>query len=234
MVSVTPAGNGAIGPRGFRPVLAAIAGAIAGWALMSSPLAAIVSPTRVTWDATTCPAGVYTVTSTARDYGGGTTYEAITPNVRLPRPSFVQEFHDLPTGSYSVTAIARRSDGQTFGSDTQTLTNFVGMGSSGHQRAAPSELAGAVQPPSTPVTRSTTSRVANVPQPAPSPSPAASRRAPPGVTIDDLSRLMDGGAGWRRFDAVDTDADGRIDLVVIELANGDVWIWDVRAGGGPR
>lgn len=234
--------------RGLRHLVTAVAGVIAGWALVPFPLSAVFAPTRVTWDARTCPAGVYTVTSTARSLGADGTYDVTTPNVRLPRASFVQEFSNLPAGSYTVTARAQRRDGQTYGSDTQTITNIAGVGSSGHRRATPVEPAAAVLAPGARAAASTSSRAPDA-QPT-APEPAASRAAPPGarghvtaprlapawgdrpLTIDELSRLIDATPGWRRFEAIDTDADGLIDLISIELANGDNWTWHL--GGGHR
>jgi hypothetical protein len=229
--------------RGATHVAAGLIGMALGWILVPYPLAAIFSPTQVTWDAASCPAGVYTITSTAQGTGNrghNGTFAATSTDVTLPRPSVVQEFPDLPPGTYAVTATARRSDGQTFRSDVQAISVFGASVAavpdrSGSRRPPSSETKGVARP-----RRSTSPSdgLASRPPASAVQAPAAARIerqparsrggsvAPPARLDRLLIRLEDitaaAGIDWRRIEIVDTDADGVVDLVTVEAADGTV------------
>ena len=109
--------------RAVLHLMAGLAGFVMGLVLTTSPMAWGLAGTRVTWDASSCPGGVYTITSMARSADNGRTHVTSTSNVTLPSPVVVQEFSGLPAGTFSVTAVARRTDGTQFESGAQTLVS---------------------------------------------------------------------------------------------------------------
>lgn len=212
-------------------------GLASGLALVH-PVSALLGPTTITWDASSCPAGIYMITSLAR--GGNQTYSVTTSNVTLPKGAVVQQFSDLPAGTYQVSATATGNNGRSFNSQVQTIQG----GSSG------GIIFGRSRPPTSPATGLARSR--NQPPPVDKPRPPNDPRltpaadatpAPPvntarasGMLDDDLRRLlvllaedssgMDG--QWRRIDVVDDDADGRVDYVAVESTSGEVRVYRVR------
>jgi hypothetical protein len=224
--------------RGALHLAAGFIGMALGWILVPYPLAAVFSPTQVTWDAASCPAGEYTITSTAQSAGNrghSETFVATSAAVTLPRSSVVQEFPDLPPGAYAVTATARRSDGQTFRSGVQMISVFGASVAasvpdrSGSRRPASAESKGIAR------TRRSTSpsdRLAARPPAAPAQigRQAASGPGPGGAQPLSLDRFLvrldditgPAGVDWRRIEMIDTDADGVADLVTIEMADGAV------------
>lgn len=234
------------------PIFAGLfTGMLAGWMLFALPLAAFFGPTTVTWDATGCPAGVFTVTSTARSLADGTAYFAMPTTVSLPRSTVVQEFPNLPPGEYSVTATLR-GGGQTLTSEVQRVVVQSAALGGARRRPPDSEQLGTAVPRGA-GQAPPQSQSADATAPA-SASAAAQHEYAHDSTIGatspvfavprDLQRLliqlggivdpMESEAGWWRVELADTDGDGSIDVAVIELSNGAtvVWIKPVPRDGG--
>src|SRR5262245_18833675 len=128
-----------------------ILGFIAG-SFLCAPLIAHVFSSTVTWDASACPAGIYTITSTATNVESGRAFTTTTQHIRLPQPAIVQEFTSLPVGQYSVVAVARDARGTTFTSDPQSIA-----GSGGSRGKQPStESSGYVSAPAATAVRTGT------------------------------------------------------------------------------
>ena len=243
--------------RAVMHLMAGLAGFVMGLVLTTSPMAWSLAGTRVTWDASSCPDGVYTITSMARSPDNGRTHVTSSSNVTLPSPEVVQEFSGLPAGTFSVTAVARRSDGTQFESRAQTI---VSAGD------------GVIIPPTPTPTPTITPDPRNRQRPAADPSMgrAQPRVNPNGVIVqpaqsrsgsgDDMARVETTGKtvatstllisksdletiriqlsdvidpestepSWRRISLVDSDADGLTDVVLVEMANGDVRVWRLR------
>jgi len=233
-----------------------LAGMAMGWILFEYPISAFFGPTTVTWDASACPTGVYTVTSTARGLDGGASYliTITSTNVKLPRKAFVQEFPNLPPGQYSVTATVRNSRGQVLGSSVQTVE---GQGrpsvlvrprppsTARTGTARPRGVAATLQSQPAQSTLSTTSS-----QSAPQTRPSAWARGAPAaggpgavslpmalpreverllVHLSDNADPLGIDPGWRHIELADTDGDGAVDVVRVELASGEVWVWSARS-----
>jgi hypothetical protein len=203
------------------------------------PLSAFLGPTTITWDTLTCPAGIYTVAAVARS--GDDVFTVTTSNVSLPNGAIVQQFSDLPAGTYQVSATARSNNGQTFNSETQTVQS----GSTG------GVILGRSRPPGNPVLGTARWRNQPVEKPrppndprltpsaaaAPAPStPELPQRANGMLETADVRRLLallaedPGGIDrqWLHINVVDDDADGFADYVAVESVSGDVWIYRLR------
>jgi hypothetical protein len=206
------------------------------------PLSAFFGTTTVTWDASNCPAGVYTITALARATSDTQHYSVTTSNVSLPKATVVQQFSNLPSGSFQVSATAMSSNGETFQSQIETVTSNGSSGGGG------TVVFGRSRPPSTPATGLAKSRSQpadppptppNDPKLAPSavptnaPPPDASLRRSDAVLDPQVRRLLvllaDDSSGsdrqWRRVDVVDDDADGVADYVAVESISGEIWIY---------
>lgn len=214
-------------------------GLASGLALVH-PLSAFLAPTTIRWDASMCPAGVYTITAQARTLDKQVS-SITTSNVSLPKGEIVQQFQNLPAGTYQVRATATGNNGRTFESEGQTVQG----GSEG------GVILGRSRPPSTPVLGFARSR--NQPA-APTPPPTGDRRltpaevaapAPSATAVPQrangvleghvrllLALLAEDSSGpdrqWRRIDVVDDDADGFFDYVAVESASGEVRIYRLR------
>jgi hypothetical protein len=236
-------------------LVAAVLGAAAAWILPAMPLAAVFSPTPVTWNATMCPAGVYLVRSTAWGFGTGETFTTLTGPLRLPQDIVTQEFSNLPPGYYSVKAEAIRSDGLIFESSTVSL---VGAGSAlmgfGHQSASPplsttaSNRGHRSAPPvvPTPPTDGPDGRdgsAARVRAGAGTLSPVSNAGAHAGPVLLhpsedppvkslfqmlDLEDLVGTDTGWSELVVIDVDEDGIADFVAVELPTGGLMVWSIR------
>lgn len=202
------------------------------------PLSAFLGPTTVTWDASTCPAGSYSITATARATSDTKFYSVTTSNVSLPRASVVQQFQDLPSGSYQVSAVAMANSGKSFQSQLQTVT---GSGSS----SGGGVIFGRSRPPTSPAIGLARSR--NQPVDPPKPPPTDKRQAPAaaapatdpspprsGMAFEGharrvlalLATQLDGtDRQWLRISVVDDDEDGSIDYIAVEHASGEIWIY---------
>lgn len=181
-------------------------------------VAAMFSPTSVTWDATGCPAGVYTVTSSARSISNGTVYLTPAMAVKLPRKEVVQQFENLPAGTYAVSATVKRHDGRVVPSGSQMLTsNGSGTALTMRRRPPSSDVAGRARPrnaaggdPERRISLGLTTAGAGSGR-APSSRAGAVRFIP-----DDLPR---------QIEILDLDADGIMDVVRVELFDGREWHW---------
>ena len=223
-------------------LLGVLTGMTLGWIAAAVPLAAVFTPARVTWDATGCPAGTYTVTSTAQKLGTGETYRATSTGVQLPRSTFIQEFSNLPPGAYSVSASVQGNNGAVFSAKPQTIQSgdgvVVNSGQRGPAGTIPSAT-GVVRPRGRPgpPTNFAASQVAGT-RAMPAATPAAS--SPPVITGPtvagptrsalEIRRLLDqaGATDWRRIEVIDADGDGVIDSAAIEMATGDIYILMIR------
>jgi len=206
------------------------------------PLSAFLGTTIVTWDASTCPAGVYTITALAHATSDPHPYSVTTSNVSLPKATITQQFSNLPSGSFQVSATVMGDNGQTFQSQVTTVTANGTSGGTG------GVVLGRSRPPSTPATGTARSRNQSA-EPTP-PPPTDPRLTPSSVTTnapppDALQRrtnaaiapqfrhllalLTDDSGGsdreWRRIDLVDDDADGVVDYVAVEDLSGEIWIY---------
>jgi len=203
------------------------------------PLSAFFGTTTVTWDASSCPAGTYTVSALARATANTSQYSVTTTNVSLPKASITQQFQNLPPGPYNISAVATPISGTTYGSELVTITS-TGSGDGGI-------IVGRNKPPASPSLGTARSRN----QPAePTPPPTDRRQTPAtvptnapaagsvspranGVLDSQLRQLFalladdSGGAArqWRRVDAVDEDADGVFDYLAVESISGEIWIY---------
>lgn len=181
-------------------------GFAAGSLLLAQPVAAFLGPTVVSWSAGGCPAGIYTITSIAHKLSSTETHSITSANVQLPQATVSQQFSNLPQGEYLVSATAWQRDGQTFGSQTQTVSGQGTSGASGsfvptRRRPPASEPRGVATP----------------------------RRSEPGARSQPIvgSGLAAMDLDWSRIDLLDDDEDGRIDRVRIELANGRTWVFRI-------
>ena len=229
-------------------VIAGLLGMALGWVVVGDSVSAMFAPTQVTWDATSCPPGVYNITSTAWNLSTGESRVTSSSAVTLPLGSVVQVFPNLPAGTYSVSATALRTDGESFGSATQTLTglgdptggpgmNDPGIGDRNRPpetppigTAVPRKPDGGLPPPGNPgagsssTTTPATTAAKNNPPLAKLATPAMQASAPFQITFDSNGNLVSTDADWQRVGLTDLDADGRYDVVTIELVTGDVWI----------
>jgi len=213
-----------------------ILGFMAGSFLCAPLIAHVFGPTTVTWDASACPAGVFTITSTATSLTDSRSFTATTQHIRLPRPSIVQDFGDLPSGQYQVSAVVRDARGRTLGSGTQTI---VGQGQSrGRQvsNVSGSYSSGAVAPAA-----STTVKTV---RPLPAPAPAAAVEPPAYIPqsarlstsirdrllADTGAELLAAFPWWKSIAFVDSDDDGVMDTVRIEFLTGEVWFASLGPG----
>lgn len=213
------------------------------------PLSAFLGTTTVTWDASNCPTGIYTITALARATSDTKFYSVTTSNVSLPKASIVQQFEDLPSGSYQVSATAAANNGTTFQSQPLTVTSSgTGGGTSGGGGGGGVVVLGRSRPPNTPAIGLARSR--KEPPPADPPKPPTDKRlAPdavptPAPVADALQRtdtsfeshtrrlialLAQDSIGmdrqWRRVDVVDDDEDGSIDYIAVEFASGEIWVF---------
>jgi hypothetical protein len=205
------------------------------------PLSAFFGTTTVTWDASNCPAGIYTITALARASSDTQHYSVTTSNVSLPKATVVQQFSNLPSGSFQVSATAMSSNGETFQSQIETVTSNGTSGGGG------TVVFGRSRPPSTPATGLAKSR--NQPADPPAPPPSDRKLTPAAVTTNTpadalqrqsnavlgpqvrrlLALLADDSNGadpqWRRVDLVDDDADGIVDYLAVESISGEIWIY---------
>ena len=219
-------------------LLGVLTGMTLGWIAVAVPLAAVFTPARVTWDATGCPAGTYTITSTAQKVGTGQTFFATTTGVQLPRSTFIQEFTNLPAGAYSVSASVQGNNGAAFSAKLQTIqTSDGGTVNTGQRGPA------VTMPPTIGVARprarpgQTTNVAATHGAGTNATPPAAVPVVIPGPAIDgpvrsllEIRRLLDqaGALDWRRIEVLDTDGDGVIDHAAIEMAAGEIYILMLR------
>jgi len=213
-----------------------VLGFLAGTLLCAPLLAHVFGPVTVTWDASSCPPGLYTITSTATSLTDSRSFTTVTQHIRLPTAAIVQEFGDLPVGQYSVTAVARDARGQTFGSDSQTV--FGQSGSRGRQATTSYSIP---EPYRAPALRTSTG-ASYTPAPSvqavhvePSPVKSVERTPAPQYTrlsdsIRDRLRTAEGVQSvlsdfswWKRVIFVDDDEDGVIDLIQIEWFSGEMF-----------
>ena len=222
--------------RAVEMVGGGILGFIAGSLLCAPLIAHVFGPTTVTWDASGCPPGIYTITSTATSLTDSRSFTAVTQHIRLPKASIVQEFGDLPLGQYQVTAIARDARGRTFPSDTQTV---FGQGPSrGRQSARTTSIPQPYRPPD--LTRPASASV--TPPPISSTNEAPNRTETVSPTFVRMSEalidrlLAENGAQdalesfawWKSVTFIDEGDDGVIDLIRIEWITGRIWFASIE------
>jgi hypothetical protein len=234
-------------------LLGAAAGLMAGLMLTPAPLTARRSSTRLTWDGSSCPAGTYTVTSTATNLSTAQSFVASMSGVALPRATVLQDFPNLPTGSYSVIASLASDNGLSFSSQSQTVDALdtsksapaaptIDSTASGRQRPSSAPILGVAQPRETPPPpigysagspRAASKMIESIaPDPAPQvvPQVVTKTRA---VLVESLLRVLAVHepsatmADGDRLKMIDTDGDGIIDLVGVTIG-GEVWF--VRVG----
>ena len=195
----------------MRRILTMLGGGILGFAagtvFLVPAVALALAPTVITWDASGCPAGIYAVTTMARSLARAGGNVVTSTNVRLPQGSFSQQFENLPRGQYQFSAVSRETDGRTFQSQNQNLS---------------------VDGPIEPGLRLTRSRP---------PNREATGVARPRRGDDDgrsaasqatrLTGSILAGLDWRRMDLLDTDDDGEVDVVRIELETGRIMTWRI-------
>lgn len=220
-------------------LLGALTGLTLGWIAVATPLAAVFAPARVTWDATGCPAGTYTIVSTAHKIGGAETFSATTTGVQLPRSTFIQEFANLPPGGYSVSANVQGDNGTVFAARPQIIQATqpplaplgarVKSGRRGPATTAPS-AGGTVRPRGSSFQSSSLAASHVAGGTAPTMRSAPVTVGPPDGwqerSLLEIRRLLvdAGEVNWRRIEVLDTDGDGVIDAAAIELAAGDIYI----------
>lgn len=231
--------------RAVEMVGGGILGFVAGSFLCVPLIAHVFGPTTVTWDASACPSGIYTITSTATNIETGRTYTTTTAHLRLPKGSLVQEFSDLPVGQYQVTAVARDARGRIFNSDSQSVS---GQGMARGQQAAMRVQTAAQTAAASALARPTPIRITAAPASKPADSSSASideNVVPASSTAAESARpirlsrgmveLLTGTPGtepgllalfpeWKSIVFIDNDNDGVADMARIEFVSGEVWI----------
>lgn len=231
-------------PRVATLLAGLLAGMVTGWMLLASPIAAYFGPTTVTWDATGCPFGVFTVTATATSLADGTAYLTTPTKVLLPRKTLSQQFPNLPPGEYSVTATLQSPRGRILKSAVQTVR---GQGRGPGRPRPPVRIpTGLARPrggtsPTQPLSQAPQSTLAD---PVATPSAttqidtnrdAVTSTTRPLVLPRELLRLlaqlsvivdpMETESGWRAIELADLDGDGTIDAATIELSSGVTFQW---------
>jgi hypothetical protein len=78
-------------------------------------------PTVATFDGTSCPAGVYTITALASDLAGHN-YPSLPVTVTLPSAQVQVPWPNLPPGQYSALARAQHADGRAWNSEIVTVS----------------------------------------------------------------------------------------------------------------
>jgi len=202
------------------------------------PISAFLGSTTVTWDALNCPAGIYTITALARGTNNTRSYSVTTSNVSLPKGAVVQQFQDLPSGSYYVSATASTNDGRTFHSQLLTVTgNGDGGVILGRSRRADNPATGIARgrnqpvedPPRPPTDRKVTPSTVSINAPATDASLPRTEIALEPDARRVLIQLVQESDGtdrlWRRVEVVDEDADGFVDYVTVESLSGEIWIY---------
>jgi len=102
-----------------RELIGLTLGFVLGWGGTALALA----PTTVTWDGSACPAGVYTVETTARGQNGDTQVRTQV-GVTLPQTTFTASFANLLQQSYTVSARVLSAGALVASSATQTVTGL--------------------------------------------------------------------------------------------------------------
>ena len=211
-----------------------LAGFVAGSILPGSHLAATIGPSTVSWTASNCPVGVYTITSTAIAFKGGGSFVTTSSGVQLPKNTVTQFFDNMPPGKYAVSAVARAADGNEFRSGTQLLQPATAPSASAFAvrqptRSAPTRQSGSRPGPGI---RSTPAQdppltVADAPTPKPDVTSFA-------IKLDRLADGLGDGSEWRRFDLLDLDEDGAVDVMRIEWMSGAVAVVRVLTNASVR
>jgi len=233
-------------------LIGAFAGLAIGSVVVPSAMLARFTGAHVSWDASQCPPGEYTVTTTARHTVSGDTYQITSSNISLPAGTVSQDFPDLPSGTYVVTARASAADGESFRSASQTLSVSgsapaptspeSALGSGGRSRPPATTATGTAQPRTgTDVSSSGgaggrgTAESVGIELSAT--SAAALARIETEVSLawalEAVAALAQhgGGQGLSRLNVVDEDGDGVIDYVTFQNG-GVVRIW--RVSGNDR
>ena len=204
-----------------------IAGFVVGSLLLDGPVAAMFAPATVTWNATDCPLGTYTLTSTATSLNGGGTFETTSHDVRLPAATVTQFFEHLPEGRFAVTAVLTNENGETVGSDSQLLVVTPPSVRAPKPQALASRAA--AERTSTPVSRTSPP----VSRPSVGPAKIAGNQSTlvlvdrPAMSRAALADLLGDLPDVRQLDLIDQDDDGEIDLLRILWLSGAVREWRV-------
>lgn len=218
-----------------------LSGFLAGWLLSPESLSALLAPTTVTWSAAMCEAGVYTITSTAEmaGRGGAGRFTVTTRDVQLPQSQIVQQFADLPAGDFRVSATVRRqSDGKVFHSDVQSIRGQASGLALGRTRPGPQPRLGRARPRGAERSAPASSAVADIRPTTTAPAspvrqvPADSASHHGKLIVIELEAVLNEASQvpqlWRLVELVDEDGDGEIDVVRLELANGERRDWRLR------
>jgi len=215
-----------------------VLGFVLGTVFLANPIAsALTTYARATWSLAGCPAGVYTLASTAQQVGGGPVFNATT-SVQVPRSDIAQVFNNVPPGQYAVSASLRRGDGGVVGSAVQTVTTDDGVAAPTATRSrAPSQpvkgVAAARRPAGPPSTTAVTApAIAKAPVTPPdrtaAPRPVSGTAAPREWLLAELIRLSEPDgleSGWHEVQLLDLDGDGLVDEIRIEPPNGTAVVW---------
>lgn len=239
-------------------LIGSIAGLAVGSVVVPSAILAGFTSTHVSWDASQCPAGNYTVTTTATNKLSGQIFQTASSTFPLPAATIGQDFSDLPPGTYVVTARATATDGESFKSVTQTLTVAGSAPAPGSPDPLVTETGGRKRP--------TAARATGAAQPrigfdGSNQIGGSARRASELVGVDassqggtsttalarietqvslawaleTIARLADGHRGGSgpasQIDVVDEDGDGAIDYVRFRIGTA---LRVLRVSGGDR
>lgn len=194
-------------------------GLIAGTAV-TRPLLAALGPTSVTWNAGSCPAGNYTVTTMAKG-PDGLIQSVTTNNVSLPRSAVTQQFPNLRSGTYEAIATAVSNSGTAYWSTKQTIN---GQGSENGEDAPP-ERWGRSRAPSNPAIGFARPRNWRPPV-----EPPREPRLTPNVALSTWVALT----AWKRLEAHDLDGDGEVDELTVEFATGEILRVSIRPPQTPQ
>lgn len=192
-------------------IVGGLMGLVAG-SVVTRPLLAALAPTSVTWNAGSCPAGNYTVTTMAKG-PDGIVQSVTTNNVSLPKSTVTQQFPNLKSGSYEAIATAVSNSGVAYWSTKQTIS-----GQGAGEDSAPVRW-GRNRPPSTPAIGFARPRNWRPPV-----EPPREPRLTPNIALSTWVALT----AWKRLEAHDLDGDGEIDELTVEFATGEVLRVSIR------
>ncbi len=215
-----------------QSIVGGLMGLATGLVLMR-PVGAFFGPTTITWNASSCPAGIYTITSFVRGDDGVVGYSVTTSNVSLPRASVTQQFPNLPARVWQASAITT-GEGRAFRSSTQALQGLgTDEGRLGRSRPAGTPVAGLARPRnSPPVTRPPEPRST-----APESAENLSIGQVLGRVLARLSAGLDPGAPdaavlpWRLLVIEDLNGDGHADVATVESVDGLTLAIRIHFGG---
>jgi hypothetical protein len=112
--------------RQFRTI-GALAGLAAGTLLTPQSVLGLRSTAIVAWDGSACPAGSYSLITTATSRQTGDSFQTPPVSLALPASVVEQDLSDLPDGTYDVIANVAGAGGRSFHSFPLAVTVGTGL-----------------------------------------------------------------------------------------------------------